>query len=92
MTQVTAHVTILYCDILEGLFYRRQFYDPGGLGYHKVGLDSQGPEVAKAHIDMCFGSPFQSGVFSPGHCSLIIFLPQVIPPTYVGLYSIVIYR
>ena len=23
MTQVTAHVTILYCDIWEGLFYRR---------------------------------------------------------------------
>ena len=26
MTQVTAHVTILYYDILEGLFYRRYVY------------------------------------------------------------------
>ena len=26
MTQGTAHVTILYCDILEGLFYRRHMY------------------------------------------------------------------
>ena len=64
--------------------------DPGGLGYMP---DSQGPNMAKSQYrDRCFGSPVihhQASLSQGTHlgreiingpCSLMISLPQVIPP------------